>query len=69
MTKPIIKEINVETGVEVEREMTAAEIKQHDFDTANFAQQEADRIAMKSARETVLAKLGLTAEEAIALLS
>jgi hypothetical protein len=69
MTKLMIKEVNVETGVEIEREMTAAEIAQQELDAANFAQQEADRVAMQNARAAVLAKLGLTAEEAVALLS
>lgn len=69
MTNPIIKNVNVETGEEIEREMTATEIAQHEADIAQFAQLQADKVAKESARAAVLTKLGLTAEEAAALLS
>ena len=69
MAKPMIKEVNVETGVEIEREMTVAEIAQRDLDAEKFAQLETDKATKETTRAAVLAKLGLTAEEAAALLS
>lgn len=55
--------------VEIEREMTAEEIAQWEFDNAQ-AQAKAEAEAIKNAEKSaVLAKLGLTAEEVAALLS
>lgn len=65
-------EINCETGEVIERPLTQEEISANE---AAAAQAEADRSAAEAeaeakatAREAVLAKLGLTAEEAAALL-
>lgn len=69
MTNPIIKDVNVETGEEVERQMTTAEFSQHKLDVANAAQQEADRVAKEAAKADLLAKLGITEDEAKLLLS
>lgn len=69
MTNPIIKEINTETGIETEREMTADEIAQHEIDSAKFAELENEKIAKESGKQAVLDKLGLTADEAKFLLS
>jgi hypothetical protein len=63
-----IKIHNVETGDIVERDMTKDESdalkKQNDADKAI----EADRQAKNAAKEALLAKLGITAEEAALLL-
>lgn len=70
MTNPIIKIVNLETGEELEREMTAAEIKQIKADNqASLAREEeaqAREVARQSALEK-LATLGLTEAEIKAL--
>jgi hypothetical protein len=65
---PIIVENNLETGEVIEREMTTAEYEKHLADKAiteaNFA-----AIADKeAARQAILDRLGLTAEEAALIL-
>lgn len=69
--KIVEKEYNVITGVETitERDETAVETKQRlDFIKQMKEQQEA-AAAKETARKAVLEKLGLTADEAAALLS
>ena len=68
MTNPIIKDVNVETGEEVEREMTAAELSQWELDAAKSAQAETDKVAKETAKSALLEKLGITQEEAALLL-
>ena len=69
MPNPMIKIVNAETGEEIEREMTADELKDHQ------AMQKAyrDKIAADQAKETskaaLLERLGITADEAALLLS
>ena len=58
-------EHNVETGEIIEIEMTPAEIKAHEDQLAASAQKENER---EAARQAVLDKLGLTADEVAALL-
>ena len=63
-----ITEHNLLTGEIVERDQTAAELAQVAADKVSF-QAEADAQAAKiAARQAVLDKLGLTADEAAALL-
>ena len=62
MTKPLIQ-----IGDEV-REMTDDEYAQYEKDQADAVKAEADRKAKEQARAAVLDKLGLTADEAAALL-
>jgi hypothetical protein len=50
------------------REMTDAELAQHELDKAEAAAQAAEQAAKAAARQAVLDKLGLTADEAAALL-
>lgn len=69
MSKPMVKMVNAETGEEIEREATAAEIAQMEADKADSDKEKAQAAAKKAAREAVLAKLGLTAEEAAFLLA
>ena len=69
MTNPTIKIQNLETGEVIEREMNAAELRQLSVDeaTANAEKQaEATKAAEKAA---LLAKLGITDDEAKLLLS
>jgi hypothetical protein len=68
MTKPMVKIVNAETGEEVEREMNAEELAQHSLDVAS-SQADKDTITAKAqAKQAILDKLGITAEEAAALL-
>ena len=63
-----IKIHNTETGEIIEREMTPAELKQAEADNKAAllaAQANAER---EAAKQAVLAKLGLTADEVAALL-
>lgn len=50
------------------RDMTEAELAQHAADQAEYAAQAAAQAAKANARQAVLDKLGLTANEAQALL-
>lgn len=63
-----IKIHNVETGEIIEREMTAAEIAQSKIDEENAKARAAELAAKDAAKQAVLAKLGLTADEVAALL-
>lgn len=74
MSELIAVEINCETGEVVERPLTPAEIAQREADAAAFAAAEAERIAAEeakaAAKASALAKLtalGLTEEEALAI--
>jgi hypothetical protein len=68
MTQPTIKIHNVETGEVIEREMTAEELAQLEADKVSSAERKAAQAAIDSAREELLARLGITAEEAQLLL-
>lgn len=66
--KPQIKIVNVETGDEIEREMTDSEFVKWQADQ-EIAQAELAEAATKAAqRQAVLDKLGLSADEAKLLL-
>ena len=64
MPNPIIKIVNAETSEEIEREMTAEEFAQHQVDQAAYAVRLAIDEERTLARQAVLARLGLTEEEA-----
>ena len=69
MTNPTIKIVNVETNEVIERDMNAAELKQYKLDQAESkakAEAQANELAAKNA---VLERLGITADEAALLLS
>jgi hypothetical protein len=75
MSTPIAVEVNCETGEVTERPLTAEEIAQREADAAAAAAAEAERLAAEeakaAARASAIAKLsalGLTADEAAALL-
>ena len=63
-----IYEINAQTGITVEREYTADELVQRSKDQAKYALIEQDKQERLIAREALLARLGITAEEAQLLL-
>jgi len=68
MTKPMIKEVNAETGEEVIRDMNDAEIAQLEADREDFKaviKSQEDRAIAKAA---LLERLGITDEEAKLLL-
>jgi len=75
MSTPIAVEVNCETGVVTERPLTAEEMTQREADAAAAAIEEAERVvaedAKTAARASAIAKLavlGLTEDEAAALL-
>lgn len=70
MANPIIKIVNVETGEEIERPMTADEFKQYKAQQELAAAQQAEAEAREAARQSALEKLaalGLTEAEIQAL--
>ena len=68
MTKDIIKIINVETGEEIEREMTDEEQALRDTQVAEYfarkSAQESAALQAETDKAALLAKLGITADEA-----
>jgi hypothetical protein len=68
MTNPIIKIVNAETGEELEREMNAEESKQYKADQAAYAAKTEAEESKASNKAALLARLGITAEEATLLL-
>jgi hypothetical protein len=69
MTNPIIKIHNAETGEVIEREMNGEELAQQAKDKAE-AKARTDAYAKAEAdKEALLAKLGITADEAKLLLA
>jgi len=61
---------NIQTGetVDIERDETAQEVTERETAEAKFAEEQAEAEAKESARQAVLDRLGLTAEEAQLLL-
>lgn len=64
MLNTTIKIVNVETGEEIVRNMNVEELKQHAIDEANALARKASFETKAIARQAVLDRLGLTAEEA-----
>lgn len=69
MTKPTIQIHNVETGEVIEREMTAAELKQAEADKVEGLRMKEAEAAKAAEKAALLAKLGITEDEAKLLLS
>lgn len=61
--------INVATGEIVERELTEEEIAQKDIDIADALEREEQRQLIAARKSELLAKLGITEEEARLLLA
>jgi hypothetical protein len=59
---------NTETGEIVERDMTPEELAQHQKDLANAAAEQIKKHQKATAKEALLEKLGITADEAKLLL-
>ena len=68
MTKPMIRIHNQETNEIIDREMTAAEFKIYEANKAAQAEAQAEAEAKEAARQAILDRLGLTADEAKLLL-
>ena len=68
-TKPQVKIVNVETGEEIIRDANAEELAQIETDAANLATEKAEAASKATAKAELLSKLGITAEEAVLLLS
>ena len=69
MTNPMIRIHNTQTGEIIDREMNAEELAQHKKDLAEFTKKENEVLAANTAREALLTKLGITADEAALLLA
>ena len=69
MTKPIIQIFDSTTGEEVFREMTNAEFAKYEIDQAKQAQEQTEAEAKAIEKAALLAKLGISQDEAKLLLS
>lgn len=63
-----IKIVNTETGEEAEREMTVEELTQLETDKAQAQERNQAQAETAAARQAILDRLGLTADEAALLL-
>ena len=64
MTKPTVRIHNCETGEVIDREMTDAEFKAYQDDRAAIAAAEVEAQVKADAKAALLAKLGITEDEA-----
>jgi hypothetical protein len=69
MPKPTIRIHNIETNEIIDREMTAAEFAAYEAQQSIDAAVITEREAKETAKAALLARLGMTAEEAALLLS
>ena len=63
-SKPQIKIVNCETGEEIVRDANAEEIAQMEIDAENAVARKAEAEAKETQRQSILDRLGLTADEA-----
>jgi hypothetical protein len=68
MTKPMIRIHNLATDEVIDREMTTAEFKQYEENQKALEVAKIEAEAKETARQAILDRLGLTAEEAKLLL-
>jgi phosphopantetheinyl transferase (holo-ACP synthase) len=69
MPKPIIRIHNSETNEVIDREMTAEDFEAYELDQIAIAKLAKEKEAKEAAKEALLTKLGITADEAALLLS
>ena len=69
MTNPIIKIVNAETGEELEREMTADEVKAYQAESAAYAAKKDEAIKKAESKAAIAERLGLTDAELAILLA
>jgi uncharacterized protein (DUF305 family) len=67
--KPKVREHNTQTNEIIDREMDDIEFAQYEIDQEAHAIKLAEIAAKQTAKQTILNRLGLTAEEAAILLS
>ncbi len=65
---PTVIDINTQTGEKIEREMTAAELKQWELDNEESKKNELEKAAKAAQKSALLERLGITADEAKILL-
>ena len=58
-----VKIVNVSTGEEIVRDATAEEIAQMELDVANAVARKAEAEAKDAAKQAILDRIGLTADE------
>ena len=63
MTTPQVKIVNAETGEEIVRDANAEELAQIEIDAVSAAAKKAEEEAKAEAKQAILDRLGLTAEE------
>jgi len=68
MTKPMVRIHDQQTNEVIDREMTDAEFEAYELDKANIAADKVKAKAKADAKDALLAKLGITADEAALLL-
>jgi len=68
-SKPQVKIVNCETGEEIVRDATAAEIAQIELDAVNDAARKTEAEAKAAQKAALLERLGITESEARLLLS
>jgi hypothetical protein len=68
MSRPMVRIHDVSTDEVIDREMNDAEFAKYEADQAARAEVQAEAEAKASARQAILDRLGLTAEEAQLLL-
>jgi hypothetical protein len=64
MTKPMVRIHNADTNEVVDREMTDQEFKQYEADQVIVAAYAVESETKVAARQAILERLGITAEEA-----
>jgi lipoate synthase len=69
MSKPMIRVHNTETDEIIDREMNSEEFAEYEASIAVLENQKAEDISKAVAKAELLARLGITAEEAQLLLS
>jgi hypothetical protein len=69
MVKPMIRIHNTETDEIIDREMTDKEFAQYEIDQANYKADKHEAELKAKAKTDLLAKLGISEEEAKLLLS
>ena len=62
-TLPQVKIVNCETGEEIIRDANAEELAQMELDASNSATREAEAKAKEIAKQAILDRIGLTADE------
>jgi len=69
MSDITVQIIDCETGTEIIREMTPDEIAQYELDKASSIARAQEKLDQATTKAALLARLGITAEEANLLLS